>query len=161
MQNNDLEATINVLVEKQTIKTLSAHITRLEARIEELERNQQLTSTSSTEASSPIAPRPSRIVQRTGRKPRDYGPDSVRKATDEDAYEIRFGEYRHEKARYIADVTGLSRGQVYSIQGNYTFRHIDESFTPNTTHTYVVGEAHVDIDKLHELNQNFVGPLQH
>lgn len=108
---------INVLTEKQTIKSLTSHVLELGAMVEELQR---LT----THAP---APQPSRKPSVDGRKPRDYGPASTRKATRLDAWDILFGIHKDSKARAIADATGLSRGQVYSIQGGYTFRDVDEA----------------------------------
>ena len=101
---------INTLSEKQTVKSLTQHVLALAEILE-----QSLT------APTPVAShKPTNI----GRKPRDYGPNSTRKATRFDAWEILFGDRANQKARQIADETGLSRGQVYSIQGGYTFRDV-------------------------------------
>ena len=59
---------------------------------------------------------------------RDYGPNSKRKMTDLDAYNIRFGDHKDLTVNEICDKEGLSRGQVYSVKGMYTFKTIDENF---------------------------------
>lgn len=65
-----------------------------------------------------------------GNGQRDYGPQSTRKMTDIDAWRILFGDLAGMKARPLADHLGLSRGQVYSVLGGYTFKHIlPESFS--------------------------------
>jgi len=130
---------INVLSEKQTIKSLTAHVLQLCAMLET--HDQPATQ----------APQPTRKPTVDGRKPRDYGPSSTRKATRLDAWQIIFGDHCNNKARQIADELGLSRGQVYSIQGGYTFRDVAIDEFEMNNHT----DAHND-----ELfTANFVGPI--
>jgi len=62
--------------------------------------------------------------------PRRRGPKSLGVMTDRIAWEINFGMYKGQTAKYIALREGLSLGQVYSVKGGYTFRHVDKnSFT--------------------------------
>jgi len=63
-------------------------------------------------------------------KGRDYGNKSERKATRHDAWRIRFGDLVGHKARQISEELGLSRGQSYSILGDYTFRDVKEDEFP-------------------------------
>lgn len=61
-------------------------------------------------------------AQSTAPKARDYGPDSERAMDDRMALRILVGRYRTWTVRKIADECGLSRGQVYSLRGGYTFK---------------------------------------
>ena len=61
-------------------------------------------------------------TQSTAPKARDYGPDSQRAMDDRMALRILIGRYRTWTVRKIADTCGLSRGQVYSLRGGYTFK---------------------------------------
>jgi len=108
----------DLIANKQTVASLTEHLTHALAMIEYLERS--LVRAQGTQPSRTTAPR-------TGRKERDYGPASTRKATRLDAWQIMFGDWSNMKARAIADATGLSRGQVYSILGGYTFRDVVET----------------------------------
>jgi len=107
----------DLIANKQTVASLTEHLTHALTMIEDLQR--ALVRAQSTQ--------PTRSAPRTGRKERDYGPSSTRKATKLDAWQIMFGEWSNMKARAIADATGLSRGQVYSILGGYTFRDVVET----------------------------------
>ena len=138
--NNLNSLVINVLTEKQTIKSLTTHVLALAEQVELLQT--QLIASKLDAQATRIAPQATRKPTTNGRKPRDYGPSSTRKATRLDAWEIIFGDHSSHKARQIADELGLSRGQVYSIQGGYTFR--DVAFDE------FVSDTHVD---------GFVGPL--
>ena len=69
-----------------------------------------------------------------GRKgERDYGPKSENAMTELMAWRIMFGDLSDRSnwtVRKIADEFGLSRGQVYSVTGCYTFTKVKEdSFT--------------------------------
>lgn len=59
-----------------------------------------------------------------GPKTRNYGPASQRKAERRDAWDILYGDHKGKKVNQIAVETGLSRGQIYSIRGGYTFRDV-------------------------------------
>lgn len=52
---------------------------------------------------------------------RDYGPNSQTAMTSLMAWRIRYGDLVGTPVKTIADENGLSRGQVYSVRGNYTF----------------------------------------
>jgi len=136
MNNNDAvnSIVINILSEKQTVKTLTQHVLQLCAMLE-------------THDTQHVALRTKQRV--TGeKKERDYGPKSQRKMTRLDAWEIMYGDRCNQKARQIADETGLSRGQVYSVQGGYTFRDVKiEEFGESKTNEEIWTER-------------FVGPLQ-
>jgi len=53
---------------------------------------------------------------------RDYGPDSTRKMDTMAALRILVGRWSGETVRAIADNHGFSRGQVYSLKGEYTMK---------------------------------------
>lgn len=55
---------------------------------------------------------------------RDYGPRSTRKMTEEDAIAIMTGELKDKSVNECCTILGLSRGQIYSCRGQYTFTHI-------------------------------------
>lgn len=60
---------------------------------------------------------------------RDYGPKAENAMTDQMAWRIRYGDLVGAKVKDIANDNGLSRGQVYSVRGNYTFTNVKpESF---------------------------------
>jgi len=61
---------------------------------------------------------------RRGAKERDYGPKSQRAMDERMALRILVGRYRDWSVRKIADECGLSRGQVYSLKGGYTFTDV-------------------------------------
>lgn len=63
-------------------------------------------------------------TQRKGNGRRDYGPKSETDMTELMAWRIRFGDLTSAKVKDIAEDNGLSRGQVYSVRGNYTFNHV-------------------------------------
>jgi hypothetical protein len=58
------------------------------------------------------------------RKGRDYGPASENSMTAEMAWRIRFGDLVGVPVRIIAADNGFSKGQVYSVTGNYTFEKL-------------------------------------
>lgn len=63
---------------------------------------------------------------------RDYGPKAENPMTDQMAWRIRYGDLVGAKVKDIANDNGLSRGQVYSVRGNYTFTNVKpESFAFN------------------------------
>lgn len=100
---------------KSTVTTLDARVTELETtvialmqRIAELEAQPQ-------------------------RGQRNYGPKSETSMTNEIAWRIMYGDRTSAKVKDVANEFGLSRGQVYSVKGGYTFTsvkptdfHIDE-----------------------------------
>ena len=59
-------------------------------------------------------------------KPRNYGPKSTRKMERLDAWRIMFGDLIDVSVKDVANDLGLSKGQVYSVKGNYTFRDVKE-----------------------------------
>ena len=59
-------------------------------------------------------------------KTRDYGPKSENAMTPMIAWRIKFGDRTQAKVKDIANEFGLSRGQVYSVKGDYTFTHVKE-----------------------------------
>lgn len=72
---------------------------------------------------------------------RNYGPESQRKMTDEDAWRIMYGDMKSMKVKDIADKLGLSRGQVYSVRGNYTFTHVKADSFKTEQATVETGSA--------------------
>lgn len=80
------------------IQALEAAIVTLTARVDELE------------------------TKKAKRGDRDYGPDSERAMDERMALRILVGRYRDWTVRKIADEAGLSRGQIYSLRGRYTFK---------------------------------------
>ena len=86
------------------IAQLEAAVDALSAHVQELQA--QLAGTSA----------------RSTAKTRDYGPESERAMDDRMALRILVGRYRTWTVRKIADTCGLSRGQVYSLRGGYTFK---------------------------------------
>jgi hypothetical protein len=61
-------------------------------------------------------------------KTRDRGPKSSRIMTNEDAYNVKFGDLKSTSHKEAAVKLGLSYGQVYSARLNYTFLNIKEDF---------------------------------
>ena len=55
---------------------------------------------------------------------RDYGPKSDNAMTPAIAWRIMYGDRTAAKVKDIANEFGLSRGQVYSVRGGYTFTHV-------------------------------------
>lgn len=61
---------------------------------------------------------------------RNYGPPSQGKMSNEQAWRIMYGDMTGVPVKDIASRFGLSRGQVYSVRGGYTFNHVKaEDFT--------------------------------
>ena len=90
---------------KHTIATLAIKMDELIAKVNEL-------------SSKP---------QARGTKARDYGPTSTNAMTRLMAWRIMFGDLKADTARKISDAHGLSRGQVYSVKGGYTFRDVSDT----------------------------------
>lgn len=61
---------------------------------------------------------------------RDYGPASTRKMDDVIAWRIMFGDLKATSVKDIANNFGLSRGQIYSVRGHYTFTHLKADKAP-------------------------------
>ena len=97
---------------KTTKEAISA-IEALTARVEALEAH-VITLTTSLQAAqtAPV------------RGARNYGPSSEVPMTDEMAWRIRYGDLVATPVKTIADDNKLSRGQVYSVRGNYTFTKV-------------------------------------
>lgn len=55
---------------------------------------------------------------------RNYGPSSQKQMTEQLAWRILFGDLKSMKVKEIAESEGLSRGQVYSVRGSYTFNYV-------------------------------------
>ena len=68
--------------------------------------------------------RVAKLEARPQRGQRNYGPKSETSMTNEIAWRIMFGDRTKAKVKDIADEFGLSRGQVYSVRGGYTFTHV-------------------------------------
>ena len=75
------------------------------------------------------------------RSARNYGPASDTPMTDQMAWRIRYGDLTNVKVKTIADENGLSRGQVYSVRGNYTFTKI-------TANSYAFNEETNEIEQI-------------
>jgi len=56
--------------------------------------------------------------------PRDRGPKSERKMTDEDARRVILGDLKDKGTKQAAEELGLSYGQIYSARNGYTFKQI-------------------------------------
>jgi len=97
---------MNTNTNKPTIATLEARIEVLEGLVSIL--------------TAPKAPR----VKSEGAKDRDYGPKSTRTMTNEDARRVIMGDMVPHTVNEICKLLGLSRGQVYSCKGRYTFKSI-------------------------------------
>ncbi len=82
------------------IAALEAAMVTLEARIEELES------------------------KKAKKGERDYGPDSTKAMDERTALRILVGPYRDWTVKRIANDLGLSRGQVYSLRGEYTMKTV-------------------------------------
>lgn len=85
------------------VVALTVHIQAMQQRLDELE-------------AKPTAPAPK------ARGERDYGPDSQRQMDERGALRILIGRYRTWSVRKIADECGYSRGQIYSLKGEYTMK---------------------------------------
>lgn len=109
---------------KMTIKSLA---TMMEAMAETIDDQslliRELQDTIITmkveQAKAPSTTAPRGTTKATGR---DYGPASNRAMTEGLALRILVGRYRKWSVRKIADELGLSRGQVYSLKGEYTMK---------------------------------------
>lgn len=55
---------------------------------------------------------------------RNYGPSSENAMNDEMAWRIRYGDLVGVTVKDIANDYGLSRGQIYSVRGMYTFTKV-------------------------------------
>lgn len=113
-----------------------ATIASLEARINELE-NRLSINCDALELSNEIIKVLEVRVEELGNQPtRDYGPSKENEMTKIMAWRIRFGDLRLKRngglftAKEIAREYGFSNGQVYSVDGGYTFKSLTEdSFT--------------------------------
>ncbi len=77
-----------------------------------------------------------------GKGVRDYGPASTRKMDDEIAWRIMFGDLKAMSVKDISNTYGLSRGQVYSVRGYYTFTHLKADEMPESlVEKYEAAEA--------------------
>lgn len=89
------------------------------ARVEELEAtlNTVLTRLDGLENRQPVTTR-------------NRGPKSDRKMTEFDAWRIMFGDLKSTAVKDVAEMLSLSRGQVYSVRGGYTFKYVkpDQEF---------------------------------
>lgn len=81
------------------IADLVAHIEKLEARIE--------------------------VLEKTPAK-RDRGPASTREMTEDDARRIILGDLKDVSHKDAAAKLGLSYGQIYSARGGYTFKKLQD-----------------------------------
>lgn len=52
------------------------------------------------------------------------GPKSDREMTDDDAYNVMFGDHEKSSHKDAAEKLGLSYAQVYSARKGFTFKHI-------------------------------------
>lgn len=100
----------------KTLKEAVAVIESLSARVEALETH-VITLTQALQAQA----------QAPQRGARNYGPASEVPMTDEMAWRIRYGDLVATPVKTIADDHKLSRGQVYSVRGNYTFTKVTAS----------------------------------
>ena len=96
--------TTSTTTKNETIATLTTRMTHLESTIAEL-----------TERLDAMP------------KARDRGPDSTRQMTDEDAYEVCYGDLKDMSHKLAAKECGLSYAQVYSARGQYTFKHVHKA----------------------------------
>lgn len=119
----------------KTLKDAIAAIAALEARTSDLE-TQVITLTAALHTAQ---------AQPT-RGARNYGPASEVPMTDEMAWRIRFGDLKGVAVKDIADEHKLSRGQIYSVRGNYTFTKVIAS-TYRFEETEVEGEMIAKIVK--------------
>jgi len=108
--NSQLTAVVvDLITEKQNITKLTTSILAI---LEQFENDEG----------------PKHVVQSA----RDYGPKSTRKMTRKDAWDILFGSYKKSSVKDIANALGLSKGQVYSLKGGYTFKDITfDEFKPD------------------------------
>lgn len=103
-----------MIMSKLTLKSLQETVEIQQLAIDEL--TTQVIALSALVASQPA------------KKARNYGPSSSNAMTDELAWRIRYGDLVGTAVRKIADDEGLSRGQVYSCTGGYTFNHVNDEF---------------------------------
>lgn len=59
------------------------------------------------------------------------GPKTERPMTAQDAFDVKFGQYKGLNHKEAAQKCGLSYGQVFSCRGNYTFKHVRADWTPD------------------------------
>lgn len=95
------------MAEKLTLKSIDAKVAILLNSLEE--------------AHTKIEALEAKIVEL---KPRDRGPSSTRKMTEDDARRIVLGDLKNESHKVAATTLGLSYAQVYSCRGGYTFKEI-------------------------------------
>lgn len=57
-------------------------------------------------------------------QPRDRGPKSERKMTEDDARRIMLGDLKDAPHKEAAEALGLSYGQVYSARFGFTFKKV-------------------------------------
>lgn len=98
---------------KTTVASLEARIIELETQVI---RNM--------ETATDLLNRITMLEATPARGARNYGPSSEASMTDEMAWRIRYGDLTGAKVKDIANDNGLSRGQVYSVRGNYTFTRV-------------------------------------
>ena len=58
--------------------------------------------------------------------PRDRGPVSTRKMTEDDARRLVLGDMTDISHKEAANTLGLSYAQVYSARGGYTFKDLQD-----------------------------------
>ena len=90
------------------INELNAVVVALTARVEALET--QVIALTTAQHNAP--------------RGRNYGPKSETPMTDLMAWRIKYGDLKGVPVKTIADENGLSRGQIYSVRGNYTFTKV-------------------------------------
>lgn len=66
------------------------------------------------------------LAAKPARKERDTGPKSTRRMTRRLAIAVALRLQRRDAVKDIADRYGLSRGQVYSLRGGYTYTDVLE-----------------------------------
>lgn len=62
--------------------------------------------------------------------PRDRGPKSQSEMTEEHAFRCKFGDLKDTKHKEVAELLGLSYGQVFSCRGGYTFKQVKADWKP-------------------------------
>lgn len=102
-----------ILQQEDAIIALSNHVQELQETIIAMKADQAKQPTTQRSSS------PRGTTKATGR---DYGPDSQREMTPYWAIRILRGKYAKWSVRKIADELGFSRGQVYSLRGEYTMK---------------------------------------
>ncbi len=69
-------------------------------------------------------------------------PLAIDKMDDEIAWRIMFGDLKAMSVKDISNTYGLSRGQVYSVRGYYTFTHLKADEMPESlVEKYEAAEA--------------------